>query len=193
MSSMAGLSASRSTRRRSTFVCGRPELRNTFDQIIGCRAEICRFAFDVYFVPIRRRSSKKGSKNVLHNSATFRRRRNTDAGRPANPRIRSLDSNARPCEARYFCTWSCLGQYDNTLPAPIPPDHVPSRPSLSVRRACCEQGWESPTTHAGRRHLCAHAQRVKSICTAFMAVSRPSVVAPAATTGKPMELLPPSS
>lgn len=55
---------------------------------------------------------------------------------------------------------SCLGQYDNTLPAPrapIPPDHVPSRPSLSVRRACCEQGWESPTTHAGRRHLRAHA------------------------------------
>ena len=90
----------------------------------------------------------------------------------------AAEMNARPRHITHTVTRTVP---DTSPPCPIPPDPRPSRPdkgtSLSVRRARCEQGWESPTTHAGRRQTSppcssAHAvQRVKSICTAFMAVS----------------------
>ena len=41
-----------------------------FDQIMGCRAEICRFAFGFFFVQSRRRSSKKGPQRTCNVSSS---------------------------------------------------------------------------------------------------------------------------
>ena len=45
-----------------------------FDQIMGCRAEICRFAFGFFFVQSRRRSSKKGPQRTCNVSSSKKHR-----------------------------------------------------------------------------------------------------------------------